>query len=69
MSQESERSRLFTRRAVLLGGAKVGLLSLLAGRIYYFQILQGEKYRTLAEEIRINLRLIAPPMGQILDRS
>ncbi len=69
MARDSDRARLFTRRAVLLGGAKVGLFSLLAGRIYYLQIVQGDKYRTLAEENRINLRLIAPPRGQILDRS
>jgi penicillin-binding protein 2 len=69
MSRENERMRLFTRRAILLGGAKVGLFSLLAGRIYFLQIAQGDKYRTLAEENRINLRLISPPRGQILDRS
>ena len=69
MSRDSDRSRLFTRRAILLGGAKVSLFSLLASRIYYLQIVQGDKYKTLAEENRINLRLIAPPRGQILDRS
>jgi len=69
MSRDNERSRLYTRRAVMIGAAKVGLLSVLAGRIYYLQIVKGETYRTLAEENRINLRLIAPPRGQILDRS
>lgn len=68
MAGDSERLRLFTRRAILIGGAQVGLFSLLAGRLYYLEIVQGEKYRTLAEENRINLRLIAPRRGQILDR-
>lgn len=68
MAGDSERSRLFTRRAVLIGGAQAGLFSLLVGRLYYLEIMQGEKYRTLAEENRINLRLIAPRRGQILDR-
>lgn len=69
MSRENDKSRLFTRRAVLIGGMKIGLLSLLAGRLYYLQILQREKYSVLAEDNRINLRLIAPPRGQILDRN
>jgi penicillin-binding protein 2 len=69
MAGDSERSRLFSRRALLIGGVQVGLFSLLAGRLYYLEILEGEKYRTLAEENRINLRLIAPRRGQILDRS
>ncbi len=69
MARDTERSRLFTRRAVLLGSAKIGLFSILAGRIYYLQLAQGDKYRTMAEDNRINLRLISPPRGQILDRS
>src|ERR1700728_912837 len=67
-SGDSERSRLFTRRAILIGGAEAGLFALLVGRVYYLEIIEGEKYRTLAEENRINLRLLAPRRGQILDR-
>lgn len=69
MARDSEKTRLFTRRAVLVGAAKVGLFSLLFGRLYYLQILQEERFRTLAEDNRINLRLLAPPRGQILDRT
>src|SRR5580698_6341487 len=67
MRGDTERGRLFTRRAVLIGAAQAGFFSLLAGRLYYLQVIEGEKYRTLAEENRINLRLIAPSRGQILD--
>lgn len=69
MSREIEKSRLFTRRAVLIGGAEVGLLSLLIGRLYYLQIIQQDRFKVLAEDNRINMRLIAPPRGQILDRN
>jgi penicillin-binding protein 2 len=69
MSGDNEKSRIFTRRAILIGGAQVGLFSLLAGRLYYLQILQGAEYHQMAEENRINLRMIAPPRGRILDRS
>ncbi len=68
MSGDSERSRLFTRRAILIGGVQAGLLALLAGRLYYLEIVEGPKYRTFAVENRINLRLIAPRRGQIIDR-
>ncbi len=69
MVGETERSRLFTRRAILVGAAEVGLFSMLAGRLYYLQVIEGEKYRALADENRINLRLIAPPRGRLLDRN
>jgi penicillin-binding protein 2 len=65
--EASARSR-FTRRALVLGGGQVGLLALLAGRLYQLQVVEAEKYVTLAEENRISLRLIAPPRGRLLDR-
>lgn len=68
MAGDSERSRLFSRRAILIGGAQATLFSILAGRLYFLEIVEGEDYRTLAEENRINLRLVAPRRGQILDR-
>ncbi len=68
MAQDNSRARLFTRRALLLGGAQAGLLAVLVGRLYDLQILKGDRYRTLAEENRISLRFLPPPRGQILDR-
>ncbi|MDD4615597.1 MAG: penicillin-binding protein 2 [Alphaproteobacteria bacterium] len=68
MAGNTEKSRIFTRRAILLGGAKAALFSLLAGRLYYLQVIEGSDYRKMAEENRINLRVIAPPRGRILDR-
>ena len=58
----------FTRRALLLGGGQIGLLALLGGRLYQLQVVEAEKYVTLAEENRISLRLVAPPRGRLLDR-
>ena len=36
--------------------------------MYQLQILEKDRYTVLAEENRINLRLLAPPRGRILDR-
>jgi len=69
MSRDAEKTRLFTRRAVLIGSAKISLLSLLLGRLYYLQILQNDRFSVLAEDNRISLRLLAPPRGQVLDRT
>ena len=69
MSRDAEKVCLFTRRAVLVGGAKIGLMSLLVGRLYYLQVLQNERLRTLAEDNRITFRFLAPSRGRILDRT
>lgn len=68
MHRDTDRQKLFTRRALMLAGGKGLLLSALAGRMYYLQVVEAPRYATLAEENRINLRLLAPPRGRILDR-
>jgi penicillin-binding protein 2 len=67
-NEDNERYRIFTRRALLLGGGQVALLSALVGRMYYLQVLEADRYATLAEENRINLKLLAPRRGRIFDR-
>lgn len=63
-----ERERSFTRRAAILGIGKLGLMGSLAARLYYLQVVEGQRYHTLAEENRISLRLLPPPRGRIFDR-
>ncbi len=69
MYRDHSRHKTFTRRALVLGGAKLVLLSALVGRMYYLQVVESRRYRMLAEDNRINLRLLVPPRGRILDRS
>jgi penicillin-binding protein 2 len=57
-----------TRRAALLGSAQAVLIALLSGRLYQLQVSDSDRYKMLADENRINLRLIAPLRGRILDR-
>ncbi len=67
-SEEQLRSSAFTRRALLLAGGKSLLLGALAARMYYLQVVESDKYRLLSDDNRINLRLLEPPRGRILDR-
>ncbi|HYC66434.1 MAG TPA: penicillin-binding protein 2, partial [Reyranellaceae bacterium] len=66
---EADRASVFSRRAFLLGGAQTVLLSALGARLYQLQIVDTERFATLAEENRINLRLLPPPRGLIFDRN
>lgn len=68
MHRDSERHKLFSRRALMLGAGQGALLSALVGRMYYLQVIESARYVTLADENRINLRLLAPPRGSIIDR-
>ncbi len=68
MKKESRINGVFTRRALLLGAGQIGILGVLAAKLYQVQVTQGARYATLAESNRISARLIAPPRGRILDR-
>lgn len=68
MAQDNNRSKLLTRRALLLAGGQLALLGTLAGRLYYLQVVQADRYAMQADENRINIRLLAPPRGRITDR-
>ncbi len=68
MKRDANTQRTFTRRALLLGGAQGALMVGLAARMYYLQVVESEQYKLLADENRINLRLLPPPRGRILDR-
>ncbi len=58
-----------TRRGLVLFGAQLLVAGALAWRMRQLQIVEADHYRLLAEENRINIRLIAPTRGQIFDRA
>ncbi len=69
-SKENEESaRLVTRRGLVLAGLQLGFMSILGLRMRQMQVKEAENYRLLAEENRVNMRLIAPSRGIIFDRN
>ncbi len=69
-AKDTETSaRTITRRALFLGGAQLAFIAVLGARMRYMQVEQADEYRLLAEENRINIRLIPPARGLILDRN
>jgi penicillin-binding protein 2 len=68
INRDNDRARVFNRRAAFLGGGQALMISALVGRMYFLQVIEADRYRMLAEENRINLRLLPPPRGRILDR-
>lgn len=65
----ADSQRKITRRGLILGGAQAGFMTLLALRMRYMQVEQADQFRLLAEENRINIRLIPPARGRIFDRT
>ncbi|MEL7214675.1 MAG: penicillin-binding protein 2 [Pseudomonadota bacterium] len=57
------------RRGFLLLGGQLALVGVLGWRLRQLQVVEAEKYRLLAEENRINIRLIPPTRGVVFDRT
>jgi penicillin-binding protein 2 len=59
----------FERRSFVVGAVQGGIGLLLASRMAYLSIFENEKYKTESESNRVNLSLIPPRRGWILDRN
>lgn len=64
-----ESARRVNRRSFLMGGAMVAMFAVLGARMRYLSVEQADEFRLLAEENRINMRLIPPERGLIFDRN
>jgi penicillin-binding protein 2 len=64
-----ESARMINRRALVLGGVQLGAVGALGWRLQSMQVEQADQFRLLAEENRINVRLLAPSRGLVFDRN
>lgn len=65
----AESARRISRRGMLLGSVQALFVGALAFRMRYMQVDQADEFRMLAEENRINIRLLPPARGLIRDRN
>ena len=65
---EAQQGFTFSRRLFFLGATQIGIGTLLAGRMGWLAIADNEKYTLLAESNRVNLQILPPRRGWILDR-
>lgn len=66
---EAQAQMSYSRRSFVLGGAQLGIGVLLAARMTWISVFENEHYALLAESNRVNLSLIPPRRGWIVDRT
>ncbi len=66
---KKEPASKIPRRAVLIGALQLAAIGALASRMRFLQVEEAGTYRLLAEENRINMRVIPPTRGRIFDRN
>ena len=65
---EAAQTFTFTRRSMVLGGIQGTIGAVLAGRMAWISVAENQKYSLLSESNRVNLTLIPPRRGWIVDR-
>ncbi|MFN0113378.1 MAG: penicillin-binding protein 2 [Paracoccaceae bacterium] len=65
----AESARRVNRRALLLGGAQLAIVAVLAARMRYMQVVEADRFRLLADENSIKIRLLPPARGLVFDRN
>ncbi len=68
--RETEISfRKISRRGAILGALQLSVAGVLALQMRRMQVEQAAQFRVMAEENRINIRLLPPARGRIFDRN
>ncbi len=66
--RDTDRYDSFTRRTIIVTAGGGLLMSGLLARMYQIQVLEEEKYATLADKNRVSVQLVPPLRGKIFDR-
>jgi penicillin-binding protein 2 len=66
---EAWRGITFTRRALVVGGAQAAVGVALAARMAYISVVDNDRYVLESESNRVNLTLVPPRRGWIVDRN
>lgn len=69
MNRDNDKGKILLTRTLMTAAVMTFLLLSLIGRLYYLQVIEGEKYKTLSDENRISTRVLVPPRGRIYDRN
>ena len=64
-----EKTHEIVIRTIILGAIFVFISVILIGRLFYLQIVQGERFMLLAEKNRTAIHLTMPDRGKIYDRN
>lgn len=68
MNRDNDKGKVLIGRSLILAAGQMVLLLIIIARLYYLQVYQADKYKTLSDENRISTRLLVPPRGVIYDR-
>lgn len=68
-SYDAEKNRILNSRIIFIMLVNLLAFAVIVGRLYYLQVYESDKYKTMSDENRISTRFLLPPRGTIYDRN
>ena len=69
MNRDNDKGRVLLSRTLFIAIVNFIMLFVLVGRLYYLQVIQATKYKTMADDNRISTRMLVPVRGNVFDRN
>ncbi|MDG1436674.1 MAG: penicillin-binding protein 2 [Rickettsiaceae bacterium] len=67
LDKSTANKQIMTRRTFVIQAGSLGLLFVLASRMFYMQFIKKDDYKTLSDKNSIKMILIPPKRGEIFD--
>lgn len=69
MNKNTEKNRVLSFRVAVIIFCNLLAFGVIMARLYFLQVVEADKYKTLSDENRISTRFLVPPRGLIFDRN
>lgn len=69
MNRNLEKKRILAKRTSIIVAANILVFIVLLSRLYFLQVYEASKYKTMSDENRISTRFVLSPRGTIYDRN
>lgn len=69
MNRDNDKGKVLIRRAAIMAAVNFFVMLIIIFRLYYLQVYQADRYKTLADKNRISTRILIPHRGIIYDKN
>lgn len=69
MNRDNDKGKVLIKRAAIMVAINFFVMLIIIFRLYYLQVFQADRYKTLADRNRISTRILIPHRGIIYDRN
>ena len=69
MNRDNSKGKVLIYRTIAWCVIQLLLFVVIVARLYFLQVFEADKYKTMSDENRISARILVPPRGVVFDRN